>query len=70
MPLLCRFLRWLSQAEGLNIEVCEDDLGLLSCMGSWAAEGLKAAGIKNYADAVAACEVVATYAAPWRAIHY
>ena len=63
MSLLSRFLRWLFQAEGLNIEVDKDDWGLLSRMGSGAEEGLKAAGIQNYADAVAACQVVAPYAA-------
>ena len=64
MSLLPRFLRWTLQAEGLNIEVDKADWGLLSRMGSGVEEGLKAAGIQNYADAVVACQVVAPYAAP------
>ena len=63
MSLLSRLLRWLFQAEGLNIEVYKDDWGLLSRMGSGAEEGLKAAGIQNYADAVVAWQVVAPHAA-------
>ena len=54
-----RFLRWLFKAEGLVAEPCEKDWDLLVGMGSGAEKGVAAAGGLSYAQAVAACGVVA-----------
>ena len=53
-----RFLRWLVKAEGLHIDVDDEDYEKLATMGSGAAGGLETAGIENYEDAKAACSVI------------
>ena len=46
------------KAEGLPIDVDEEDYELLATMGSGAAKGLENSGIADYEDAKAACSVI------------
>ena len=50
-----RFLRWLFQAEGMDVDIDEPDWQILAGMGSGAEGGLEAAGIDGFDGAVRAC---------------
>ena len=56
---LPRFLRWLFQAEGAQVEIGKRDWKLLIDMGKGAHEGVEAAGIRNFADATKAAKLIA-----------
>ena len=58
---LPRFLRWLFKAEGLQVAVDKDDWEILAGMGSGADKGLKAAKIRNYEEAVHACQQMGSH---------
>ena len=58
LPLSARFLRWLLKAEGLHIDVDEEDYELLANMGTGVGEGLENTGIACYDHAKEACSVI------------
>ena len=61
---MCRFLRWLSQAEGVAVTMDPADWERLASPGSGTQAALLAAGIRTHNKAMAACAALtAAYAA-------
>ena len=51
-----RFLRWLFQAERVEVRKCAEDWDILAGMGSGAKAGIAAAGCRSYKKAIQACK--------------
>ena len=58
-----RFLRWLFQAECMDVDFEEPDWKILAGMGAGAEAGLQAAGIDDFDGAVKACAELQSFAA-------